>query len=477
VSVQEKKVIPYGYIADGDIFLSGQDGRPDRKIGVVKESEDASIAYFINKFMMLKKKFDDLHDIVKKSQNKGSFLMKLQHLRESIPTYDGLGDYRPLFKKIELIEQEIKSIVGVNRERNLEIKLALLEEAKPYKDVEDWKQVAPFFRDFKMRWLKTGRVLEAQEEEVESAFQEWVAYFNVRKEAYLAELNIELAAKAVKFDEIIAKAEELKDNPNLKFARFQFHKLFQDWKSLGKVPKSEEYDPWATFRDICDYFYKRVKESKPERPHKKMGRGRSPFKPQGFQRPLGGDTVTAPRQEGTFQRQTPKWEPQEEVLPPLFSEKDRIDYKLKLCQRAEALRNADARTSLEQAKHLQELWKKSGLVPRHKKRELQDRFRNAVDVIYQKRSIYVNARKMEEHYTELSKPDQIKTQIIVLKGMIKEDERELVQLEEEAQQQSGRTEIYTADKLLAGKVQEQRRKIQVKLSLLQELELQYLAAN
>lgn len=410
--------------------------------------------------MLLKRKLDELHEKVKGSQNKGSFLMKLQHLRDSLPHYDGLGDYKPLYDKLNAIESEIQSIVEVNRERNLEIKLQLLEEAELYKDKEDWKEIAPFFRDFKMRWLKTGRVLEEREEEIETAFEDLASHFHERKKEYMEQLNIELAAKADKFDALIAKAEEFKDHPNLKTARFQFNQLFKEWKSLGKVPKSEEYDPWATFREISDHFYKRIKDAKAEKQRQPQFRQRNRF---------NSSHAGGYRQNNRL--------PSSDSTPRLNTDKDRLDFKLKLCQQAEGLRNMDPKSALEQAKELQELWKKSGLTPRFKKKELQDRFRNAIDIVYQKRSIYINARKLEDNYTSLSKADQIKTQIIALKAMIKDDELELKELEDNAHNHDSRSEVYSVDKILAGKVNEQHRKISVKKLLLHELELMYLASN
>jgi hypothetical protein len=474
VSTVQKKEVPYGYIIDGDIFLSGYNGYPDRKIGVVKESEQATVDYFINKYELLRKKIEDLRLVVRSSQNKGSFLMKLQHLRDTLPQYDGLGDYVPLFEMLEEIEVEIKSLVEHNRERNLEIKKALLDEIEPYKTKEDWKEIIPFYKDFKLRWLKTGRVVEEKEEEIEGQYQKVIEYFTEKRRAYLEALNIELAAKAVHFDKLIEQADAIKDHPNLKMAKFQFRKLFQDWKQLGKVPKSEEYDPWAKFREISDHFYKRLKESKSQRPPRRFD-GQDKFN-------RGPRTYgNSPRPEGVGFQRLPFTKPEghvdEETVPKLLTERDRLEYKLKLCQRAEALRNEETPKAIAQGRKLQELWKNSGLVPRLRKKELQDRFRNAIDIVFQKRSIYINARKLEENYTSLSKGDQVKTQIIALKAMIREDENELREMEDNAGNQSSRSDVFTMDKIIAGKLHEQRRKISVKNLLLHELELLYLASN
>ena len=46
----------YGYIKDGKVFLKGYLDHEDREIGVVREDDEASLQYFIDRFTRVKEK-------------------------------------------------------------------------------------------------------------------------------------------------------------------------------------------------------------------------------------------------------------------------------------------------------------------------------------------------------------------------------------------------------------------------------------
>ncbi|WP_332911376.1 hypothetical protein [Algoriphagus boritolerans] len=86
---------PFGYIKDGKVYLKGFLGRSDREIGEVKENEASTLSYFEARFEQIKDKVTKLKSDIEENQNKGSFLMKLIHLRDSLFETDALGDFIP----------------------------------------------------------------------------------------------------------------------------------------------------------------------------------------------------------------------------------------------------------------------------------------------------------------------------------------------------------------------------------------------
>ena len=82
----------FGYISDGKVYLKGYFEYPDRQIGEVKVSPEASVKYFRDRFETARQKVDELYTLVETALNKGSYLMKLIHLRQYLAEFDGLGD-------------------------------------------------------------------------------------------------------------------------------------------------------------------------------------------------------------------------------------------------------------------------------------------------------------------------------------------------------------------------------------------------
>src|SRR5690606_7262899 len=102
---------PYGYIKEGKVYLKGFLGQEDRLIGEVKEDEASTIKYFEVRFQTVKEKVEQLKKDIEENQNKGSFLMKLIHLRNSLMNYDALGDFVPLIEELNGLEITLEEII------------------------------------------------------------------------------------------------------------------------------------------------------------------------------------------------------------------------------------------------------------------------------------------------------------------------------------------------------------------------------
>ena len=173
----------YGYIKEENVYLKGYNDKADRQIGVVKESPEASIAYFEDRYQKLVEKVNEVAQAIEESQNKGSYLMKLVHIRESLETYNAIGDYTAIEKRILELEQGIEDYISENRVKNTEIKTALLAEAQTLKDSDDWEEVSEYLKDLKMRWIRTGSVGD-EDEEMSEEFDRCLDVFFERRKAF-----------------------------------------------------------------------------------------------------------------------------------------------------------------------------------------------------------------------------------------------------------------------------------------------------
>ena len=102
------------------------------------------------------------------SDNKGSFLMKALHLKEQLLTYDGLGDFASLHRRLTEAEEAIAVTVAHNREKNLATKLGFIQEAEALRDSVEWVSASEKVKDLRQGWLKTGPVDKALTDELET---------------------------------------------------------------------------------------------------------------------------------------------------------------------------------------------------------------------------------------------------------------------------------------------------------------------
>jgi hypothetical protein len=237
-----KNSIPFGYEKNGELYLSGWADHKDRKIGEVREDNVASsITFFVERFENLKQKIDEVTKKIDEAENKGSFLMKLLHLKDQLTTHDGIGDYSELFDIITKYESLVTDIIQKNRERNFQIKTALIEEAKVEVEAINWKEGTEKVNDLKARWIKTGNAEGEKNDLLEKEFWELIKGFFDRKKNFYEDKHKLIEHRKKRYEELVKSAQQTQElYGSAKFQKIK--ELRTEWKEVGGVP-SEIFKP------------------------------------------------------------------------------------------------------------------------------------------------------------------------------------------------------------------------------------------
>lgn len=252
---------PYGYIKNTKVYLRGFLGQADREIGEVKEDEASTLKYFEARFEQLKGKVEKLKIDIQENQNKGSFLMKLIHLRESLFESDALGDFVPLIEELNQQEAFLNEIIQSNRSKNLEVKNALIEEAESMKDDTDWKETTEFFKELKLRWIKTGPVEKELHEEIETRFNDAVQTFFENRRHFFEGMALQAEENIKIYESLVLQAREAHDLPDSKMAFDISKKIQKQWKEAGKVPAEKRQPLWDEFSKLNNRIFSRYKRT------------------------------------------------------------------------------------------------------------------------------------------------------------------------------------------------------------------------
>ena len=373
----------YGYIRGNEIYLRGFLDFPDRQIGQVKESEEASIKYFEKRFDLAKKKVQDLETMIEEAQNKGSYLMKLVHMRKYLVQFDGLGDYVALFKKLDELEAELRELIAVNRIKNLEIKRALIRETQDVlEDVQDWNDATELIREVKLKWIKTGAVKKDFQDRIEDDFNDMVrVFFDQRKDFYKSRNN-EVKDRVRMYRDIVYKVEKMKDSDRFDEVFEQFRDLQQRWKTVGKIPHKRAVEMWDKFKKSNDLFFKRYKSYK------------------------------ALREE----------HPEDEAPTEQF--RDMIVRKM--CVKAEdLLEDRDIDASADQAKELLMSWKRISGIFKGIDRHMSTQFRNACDRIFEIKYLMRVIKRKYPYFDDKPREDQLRIKISFMRELIRRDEHDV----------------------------------------------------
>lgn len=236
---------PYAYLEDGKLYRKAFLHFPALLLDEVSDPEP-DLSFYERSFRLLEQKVNELEEAINNSDNKGSFLAKLKHIKSTLAEHRGLGDYAPIYEHLSTRELELEALIAANREKNLEIKRALVADAEALMDSVDWRNTAEKMKTMRQNWIKTGAVAEEYTEALEEAFKAALDHFFARRNAFLDEKNALIRAAEEKYREIIAEAAQLK-NMSLSEAKAKVGPLINAWKELPKIPAPIQKNLWREF--------------------------------------------------------------------------------------------------------------------------------------------------------------------------------------------------------------------------------------
>ncbi|BDD10752.1 hypothetical protein FUAX_31840 [Fulvitalea axinellae] len=402
----------YGYIKDGKVFLKGFLEFPDREIGEVKEDEASSLKYFEDRFEIAQNKVDELAKAIEEATNKGSYLMKLVHLRKYLAEFDAIGDFVPLFESLGRYEVQIQEIILKNRVKNLEIKRALLAEAELIVAMDDMREASEKFKDLNLRWLKTGAVGEESREEVEGVFEKMRSEFYEKKSNLYAERQQLVEASIKEYEKLVEEAEGLGTTEDIEAAAEKLKTLQKQWKELGSIPAKVRTALWSRFRKANDDVFNKLKSLRKENRSKKAG-----------------------------------------VL------------RAELVEKAEAfMANEDA--TPEAIKRLVGDWKR--LPKGGASKELADRFFYATDWVNERLFVEKLATAKFKGFKDKDETEQNKIRLRIVRDLLQRDMRELEVFKENMEKFHANSGAFNS--IVSGKEEIKTRKVQVKKKLMEHFQ-------
>jgi hypothetical protein len=303
----------------------------------------------------------------------------------------------------------------------------LLQEAEAIADSTEWKETSEKYKELKAKWIKTGAV-DKDYEDLETRFDGIVNGFFDRRKAYFEQKNEISRKRVARYEDLVRQANYLKDSTDLNVTAAKFKKLQEQWKKVGKVPKMMAGTVWEDFKKANDVFFERYKKAK--------------------------------GQSGTYvKRVDPKKLAQE-----------------KLCKEAEELlQSADINQASERAKQLLMEWKNVGVLPKFQDRQLADRFRAACDKIFEMNYLMRVVKRKNFFFDKKPIVDQLQIKISVMADLIRKDKMELDNYEGNVDGMNMMNKSQTMDKMVASKLNVQKRKISVKELLLNQFKAELAA--
>lgn len=261
--------IDFGRIdSQGNVWV--QDGDTERMIGSFPEGLPS------DPFALYTRRYADLEATIKLFEDRLSSLgpkeidQTLATLKEAVEQPNAIGDLPALRTRVQAVEEraqarkeEAKEERRLAKEHALEERTALVECAEAILAKESskihWKQSGQVLRDLLEEWKQLQRrgprLDKAAEDELWKRFSATRTQFDRRRRQYFSELDERQGqAKRVK-EEIIARAEALKDSTNWGETSNAFRELMEQWKRAPRASRREDDALWARFRAAQQAFF------------------------------------------------------------------------------------------------------------------------------------------------------------------------------------------------------------------------------
>ncbi|AKD02958.1 DUF349 domain-containing protein [Pontibacter korlensis] len=424
----------YGFIQDQQVWLKPFMNYPARQVGEVKESEDDSLVYFAKRFEMFSEKVNNLLQRIETSDNKGSFLMKVLHMKEQVGNYDALGDFEQIFHTLSKAEEEINETIKQNREKNLNIKIELIKEAEAHSESIDWKETSEKLKDLRTAWIKTGPVEKELTDEIEERFRNAVEKFFERKKNFFEDKKRMQNRAYERYRELINQSFALQNSEEWEETTAKLKQLQNEWKDVGgNLPRKTMTNLWNTFRKAHNHFFERLKR----KIQKEKNASRDQFYEQNYER----------KQE-------------------LAVEAEQLLQELSL------------NDAVKRAKELQAEWKKVGPVRPDVSDAIWERFIKACDRVFELSSLEHYIRKRQQASNEtFSETDSLQARINALRDFIKSDRSELEVLETNLGKLNDSPSNDAFRNMLKGKIRNFNRKIGTKSALIEMFQSQLSAIS
>lgn len=150
--------------------------------------------------------------------------------------------------------------------KNLTEKEALIGLLAPFGEfkadrIKDWNTKTKEILDIQKAWEKIGPVPKESGKDVNKAFWASFKQFFHHKNMFFKELDEIRATNQKKAEELISQAEALMENTDWQSTANQLVQLQQEWKKLGPTPEKNRDALYKKFKTACDSFFENRRSS------------------------------------------------------------------------------------------------------------------------------------------------------------------------------------------------------------------------
>jgi len=148
---------------------------------------------------------------------------------------------------------------------NLEAKKTLVTEVAVFQEfdserISEWNDKTKEILDIQKKWEEIGGLPREHAKEVNKLFWSSFKTFFNNKNKFFKKLESQRDENLLKKDELVKRAESLKDSSDWEKTAEQLKELQKEWKDIGPVPEKNRNEVYKRFKKACDIFFNKRRE-------------------------------------------------------------------------------------------------------------------------------------------------------------------------------------------------------------------------
>jgi hypothetical protein len=331
----------------GEIILIGGSNTKERIIATVSaENADVVIKTLLEKFGNISARVKELEIEWLAATDKLKLTDKVAEIKQLLENGNALGDFRQL----GMLVRDWQHTIFTLTEENYALKGKLAELAEELAGSSEWKETTVAFRELAEKWKQYGYVDKNRNDKLWNRIEAARKAFMDRKRQNQEDEEKDMLHNLDLKIDLVEQAETIAASDDWKKTTDTFHRLTEEWKTIGHTINKKNEELWQRFQAAKSVFFEKKREHS--------------------------------------------------TKIQLEHEQNYI-VKVALADRAETLKDSTDWTITTQAfAALMEEWKKAGRVQHDKGDELWKRYNDAQDKFFEAKKLHFDAQRsvLDENY-------------------------------------------------------------------------------
>ncbi|NUY81189.1 DUF349 domain-containing protein [Flavobacterium sp. MAH-1] len=136
--------------------------------------------------------------------------------------------------------------------------------AEPVTAHNQWQGQIEKIEALRNEFFATGKVPAEVNEEIWSAFKTAVRNFNAQKNSFYKDIKKDQQDNLNKKTALVEKAKALQESDDFAATTPVMKQIQEEWKTIGHVPRKYSDKIWKDFKEACNRYFERLKESRSE---------------------------------------------------------------------------------------------------------------------------------------------------------------------------------------------------------------------